>query len=105
MQVIAKRHKVIIQDIVYNTNVVNVANRKRMVLIFAVPIIVIGLIAKRTNAIIVLTASNINVMSQIAQAVSNTILVQEIIVQATIVEIAEETVLTEVTIAQNANVP
>ena len=39
MQVIAKRHKVIIQDIVYNTNVVNVANRKRTVLIFAVRII------------------------------------------------------------------
>ena len=105
MQVIAKMHKAIIQDIVYNTNAVNVACRKKTALTFAVPTIVIGLVAKQTNAIIVLIASNTNAMSQIAQVVSNTILMQKIIVQAMIVAIAEKTVLTEVTIAQNANVP
>ena len=97
MQVIAKRHKVIIQDIVCNTNVVNVVAKKKTVRIFVVHTIVHGPVAKQIGVIIVLIVSNINATNQIVQVVSNTILVQEIIVQVMTVRIVEKTVLTEVT--------
>ena len=74
MQVIAKRHKVIIQDIVYNTNVVNVSNRKRTVLIFAVRIIVAEVTAKLNNTKTALTVLNTNVATPTAQIPNNIVL-------------------------------
>ena len=74
MQVIVKKHGQTVQGIVINTNVVNVANRKRTVLIFAVRTIVAEVTAKLNNTKTVPTVLNTNVVTPTAQIPNNIVL-------------------------------
>ena len=74
MQVIAKRHKAIIQDIVCNTNAESVAVKKRKVQTFANLTTVTEVTVKRKDTKTVVIALNISVVTLSVQTPNNTVL-------------------------------